>query len=104
MSSNMKPLKPAKTKISTDLGDPRLLRLLKAEAQETGSTIREVLVQALESYFAHKLETRALLKASETSQGVPFEIKTPTRKLGFAKDIELLAGFDDIPEEFEDYT
>ncbi len=55
----------AKTRISMDLGDPKLIRLLKLEAQEKGIPMREVLIQALESYFAHRLETRALLKASE---------------------------------------
>ena len=54
-----------KTRISTDLGDPRLIKLLKSEAQETNSSMRGVLIRALESYFAHRLETRALLKASE---------------------------------------
>lgn len=53
-------------RISTDLGNPRLLRLLKLEAQETDSSIKEVLVRALESYFNHRLETRALLKAAES--------------------------------------
>ncbi len=55
-----------RTRISTDLGDPRLMRLLKLEAQETDTTVKEVLVRALESYFHHKLETKALLKASES--------------------------------------
>lgn len=54
------------TRISTDLGDPRLLRLLKLEAQETNSSIKDVLVKALESHFSHRLETKALLKASES--------------------------------------
>ena len=54
------------TRIATDLGNPTLLRLLKLEAQETGSTIKGVLIKALESYFAHRLETRALLAASES--------------------------------------
>jgi hypothetical protein len=54
------------TRISTDLGDPRLIKLLKLEAQETDSSIKDVLVRALESYFAHRLETKALLKASES--------------------------------------
>jgi hypothetical protein len=54
-----------KARLSTDLGDPRLIKLLKLEAQETDSTIKDVLVRALETYFAHRLETRALLKASE---------------------------------------
>ena len=55
-----------KTRISTDLGDPRLVMLLKLEAQETNSSMRGVLIRALESYFAHRLETRALQKASES--------------------------------------
>jgi len=53
-------------RISTSLGDPRLLKLLKLEAQETGTSMKETLVRALESYFAHRLETKALLKASES--------------------------------------
>ncbi|HLB59739.1 MAG TPA: hypothetical protein VJL87_06635 [Bdellovibrionota bacterium] len=55
-----------KARLSTDLGDPRLIRLLKLEAQEKGLTIKEVLVKALQSYFAHRLETKALMKASES--------------------------------------
>lgn len=54
------------SRISTDLGDPRLIRLLKLEAQETGCSMKDVLVRALESYFAHRLETGALLKAAES--------------------------------------
>jgi hypothetical protein len=54
-----------KTRISTDLSDPRLMKLLKLEAQETGTSVKEVLIRALESYFAHRLETKALMKASE---------------------------------------
>ena len=53
------------TRLSADLGDPRLMRLLKAEAAEHGCSVKDVLVTALESYFAHRLETRALLKAAE---------------------------------------
>lgn len=55
-----------KTRISTDLGDPRLMKLLKMEAQESSISLKEVLVQALESYFSHRLETKALIKASES--------------------------------------
>jgi len=55
-----------KTRISTDLGDPRLIKLLKLQAQESSTSIKEVLVQALESYFSHRLETKALVKASES--------------------------------------
>lgn len=52
-------------RISTDLGDPKLVKLLKWEAQTTGTTVKETLVRALEAYFAHQLETKALSKASE---------------------------------------
>ena len=55
------------SRISTDLGDPRLIKLLKLEAELTDQTMRDVLVHALESYFNHRLETRALTKASEAA-------------------------------------
>ena len=48
------------SRISTDLGDPRLIKLLKLEAELTDQTMRDVLVHALESYFNQRLETRAL--------------------------------------------
>jgi hypothetical protein len=53
-----------RTRISTDLGDPRLIKLLKLEAQETDSSIKDVLVRALETYFTHGLDTKALRKSS----------------------------------------
>lgn len=55
------------TRLSIDLGDPSLARLVRMEAHDTDSTIREVCIRALESYLANKLETRALLKAAESS-------------------------------------
>lgn len=55
-----------KTRISTDLGDPKLLKLIKMEAQETNSTMKEIIKKALEAYFFHKLELKALQKASES--------------------------------------
>jgi hypothetical protein len=57
------------TRLSTDLGDPRLLRLLKAEANERDTTVKEVLTRALEAYFADRLETKALAKLAESSFG-----------------------------------
>jgi hypothetical protein len=57
------------TRISTDLGDPRLLKLLKSEANERDSTVKEVLTRALEAYFADRLETKALAKLAESSFG-----------------------------------
>ncbi len=55
------------TRISTDLSDPRLIRLLRTEAMERGTTIKEVLTRALEAYFADRLETKALGKLAESS-------------------------------------
>jgi hypothetical protein len=57
--------KSTSSRISMDLGDPVWLRLLKSEAQETDSSMKDVLIRALEGYFAHRLESKALLKASE---------------------------------------
>jgi hypothetical protein len=55
------------TRISTDLGDPRLLNLLKNEANERDTTVKDVLARALEAYFAERLETKALAKLAESS-------------------------------------
>jgi hypothetical protein len=55
------------TLLSTDLVDPRLLRLLKAEANERDTSIEDVLTRALEAYFADRLETKALAKRAESS-------------------------------------
>jgi len=57
------------TRISTDLSDPRLMRLLKAEANERDTTIKDVLSRALEAYFADRLETKAFAKLAEASFG-----------------------------------
>lgn len=54
-----------KTRLSADLGDPRYLRLLKLEANETDSTVKDVLIRALEGYFAHSLETKALMRLAQ---------------------------------------
>jgi hypothetical protein len=55
------------TRISTDLGDPRLMRLLKAEAAERATTVKDVLTRALDAYFAERLETKALARLAESS-------------------------------------
>jgi hypothetical protein len=44
-----------------------LLRLLKAEATERDTTVKDVLTRALEAYFADRLETQALAKLAESS-------------------------------------
>jgi hypothetical protein len=43
------------------------MRLLKAEAHERDITVKQVLVRALESYFADRLETKALGKLAESA-------------------------------------
>jgi len=55
------------TRISTDLADPRLVKLLKAEANERDTTVKEVLTRALEAYFAERLETKALAKLADSA-------------------------------------
>jgi hypothetical protein len=59
----MKAVKSAR--ISTDLGDPQLIRLLKREAELSDLSIREVMVNALRTYFFHRIESRALMRAAE---------------------------------------
>ncbi len=54
-----------KARLSADLGDPRLLKLLKAEASEKETSMKDVLVTALESYFAHRLESKEMQRATE---------------------------------------
>lgn len=54
-------------RISTELSDPRLIRLLKREAHESDSTIKDVLSRALEAWFSDRLETRALTRLAESS-------------------------------------
>lgn len=45
------------------------MKLLKAEANERDTTIKDVMVRALEAYFADRLETKALAKLAESSFG-----------------------------------
>jgi hypothetical protein len=53
------------TRISTDLGDARLMRLLKAEARERDISVKDVLLTALEVYFADRRETKALARRAD---------------------------------------
>ena len=53
------------SRISTDLGNPKLIKLLKREAEMNDKIMKEVMTHALETYFYHRLETRALKKAAE---------------------------------------
>lgn len=55
------------TRLSTDLGNPRLVKLLEREAHETDTTIKDVLTRALEAWFADRLEKKDLAKLAESS-------------------------------------
>ena len=53
-------------KLSFDFSDtPELVEMLRMEAVRTKSSQKGVLVEALESYFANKLETSLLTKAAD---------------------------------------
>ena len=43
------------------------MKLLKAEANERDTTVKDVLSRALEAYFADRLETKALARLAESS-------------------------------------
>ena len=53
------------TRITVDLGEPRLVTLLRLTAVQTGRSLREVMVEALESYFSSRRENQAILKMAE---------------------------------------
>ena len=54
-----------RTRLSINLGDARLIRLLRAAAQDRHTSVKEVIVTALEAYFAGRFETEALPRLSE---------------------------------------
>ena len=54
-------------RLAADLGDPKWIRLLKMEASAKGTSMKEVLIAALDVYFAERLETNALAKAAEAA-------------------------------------
>lgn len=53
------------TRITIDLHDPQLLKLLRLEAAQEGMAIREVIVKALEGYFSSRRENRAVMMLAE---------------------------------------
>ena len=53
------------TRITVDLGDPQLVKLLRLEAASEGKTLREVITSALESYFSAKRENQSVMKLAE---------------------------------------
>lgn len=53
------------TRLTIDLGDPRLLTLLRLESAHAGKALREIVIEALKNYFSNKNENRILLKMAE---------------------------------------
>jgi hypothetical protein len=54
-----------KLRIFIDLGDSYLMRLMKLESQQTGLSLKSIIILALENYFAYRLEIKAFQKLSE---------------------------------------
>ena len=53
-------------KLSFDFSDrPQLVENLRLQAVREGTTQKAIVIDALEAYFAHKLESALLLKAAE---------------------------------------
>ncbi len=60
---NMKALK-----LTFDLSDkPNLVELLKMHGAQAKKTQKEIVVKALEAYFADKIDSKLILKAAEKS-------------------------------------
>ncbi|MBI2335920.1 MAG: hypothetical protein HYU97_04075 [Deltaproteobacteria bacterium] len=55
------------TRITVDLKDSKLLSILKWEAAQENKTIRQIVEDAVRSYFSHKLENEMLLKAAQAT-------------------------------------
>jgi hypothetical protein len=55
------------TRLTVDLENPKLLKLLNLEAQAKGVPKKKIVISALETYFSEKSENLALLKLAEKS-------------------------------------
>lgn len=53
------------TRITVDLQDPQLIKLLKFEAAAERKPIREIIVEALHGFFSSKKENQVILKLAE---------------------------------------
>lgn len=53
-------------KLSFDLSDhPEMIEMLRFQAATTQKSQKAILIQALEAYFSHQLESRLILSAAE---------------------------------------
>lgn len=55
------------TRLTVDLENPQLLKLLNLEAQTKGIPKKKIVISALETYFSEKSENIALLKLADRS-------------------------------------
>ncbi len=53
------------TRLTIDLKNPQLFKLLRLESAQEGRTVREIVVQALEHYLTHRRENQAALALAE---------------------------------------
>lgn len=53
------------TRLTLDLGNSILIKLIKTEAHDTGSSMKDVVVKCIENYFADRLESKALARISD---------------------------------------
>ena len=66
---------------------------------EAKSKLSEAVKKALDGE-----EVILMNRGNPIAKIIPFTLKNRSKKLGFAKDIQILPGFDEIPEGFEKYT
>ena len=55
------------TRITVDLQDPELLKMLKLEAAVERRPMREIVRKAIQGFFSNKKEHLALMKAAESA-------------------------------------
>lgn len=66
---------------------------------EAKSKLSEAVKKALQGD-----EVILMNRGNPVAQIIPLPQKHGPRRLGFAKNIRILPGFDEIPKEFEEYT
>jgi antitoxin (DNA-binding transcriptional repressor) of toxin-antitoxin stability system len=66
---------------------------------EAKSKLSEAVKKALDGE-----EVILMNRGNAVAKIIPFPTKHSQRVLGFAKDIQILSGFDEIPEDFAKYT
>ena len=55
------------TRLTLDLGNPSLVRMLRIEAAHRGMSLKDVVVEALTDYFDEHAEDKSLLQVANRS-------------------------------------